>query len=140
MKKFLIINIVLLLFSCNQSHENQSRVESLPYYEDASFTPKWLSSNDSISNFHKISSFSLINQNGRIITNNDLEDKIYVADFFFTSCPGICPKMTSNMFLIQKEFKNDDDILLLSHSVTPEKDSISVLKKYAEENNIISDK
>ena len=65
-----------------------------------------------------------------------MEGKIYVADFFFTTCPGICPKMTNSMSDIQKEFINDDDILLLSHSVTPEKDNVSVLKKYAQDKKI----
>ncbi|WP_424004401.1 SCO family protein [Maribacter sp. IgM3_T14_3] len=56
---------------------------------------------------------------------------MYVADFFFTSCPGICPKMTANMNILQKEFLKDDDVLLLSHSVTPSRDSVSILKRYA---------
>ena len=81
--------------------------------------------------YHKIADFSLINQNGKIITQEDYKDKIYIADFFFTTCQTICPIMTDHMHDIQKEIKNDDDIMLLSHSVTPEIDSVAQLKKYA---------
>ena len=63
-----------------------------------------------------------------------------MVDFFFTSCPGICPKMTANMNILQEEFLKDDDILLLSHSVTPEKDSVTVLKRYAEAKDVVSNK
>ena len=81
--------------------------------------------------YHKIADFSLINQNGKIITQEDYKGKIYIADFFFTTCQTICPIMTDHMHDIQKEIKNDDDIMLLSHSVTPEIDSVAQLKKYA---------
>lgn len=81
--------------------------------------------------YHKIADFSLINQNGKTITQEDYKDKIYVADFFFTTCQTICPIMTDHMYFIQKEFKNDSNIMLLSHSVTPEIDSVAQLKKYA---------
>lgn len=81
--------------------------------------------------YHKIADFSLINQNGDTITQDTYKDKIYVADFFFTTCPNICPIMTDHMYQIQKETFNDDDIMLLSHTVTPEIDSVAQLKKYA---------
>ncbi len=69
-----------------------------------------------------------------------MEGKIYVADFFFTICPGICPKMTSNMALLQEAFLDDDNVLLLSHSVMPRRDSVAVLKEYAEDHGIVSNK
>lgn len=81
--------------------------------------------------YHKIANFSLLNQNGKIITQNDYKDKIYVADFFFTTCQTICPIMTNHMLDIQKEIINDNEIMLLSHSVTPEIDSVEQLKNYA---------
>jgi protein SCO1/2 len=81
--------------------------------------------------YHKIADFSLTNQNGKIITQNDYKDKIYIADFFFTTCQTICPIMTNHMAEIQEEIINDDDVLLLSHSVTPEIDSVAQLKRYA---------
>jgi len=81
--------------------------------------------------YHTIADFSLTNQNGKTITQADYKNKIYVADFFFTTCQTICPIMTDNMVEIQKEILNDDDIMLLSHSVTPEIDSVTQLKRYA---------
>ena len=81
--------------------------------------------------YHTIADFSLTNQNGKTITQKDYENKIYVADFFFTTCQTICPIMTGNMVEIQKEILNDDDIMLLSHSVTPEIDTVAQLKRYA---------
>ncbi|OIQ23612.1 SCO family protein [Lacinutrix sp. MedPE-SW] len=84
-----------------------------------------------VKKYHKIADFSLTNQNGKTITQNDYKGKIYVADFFFTTCQTICPIMTDHMRDIQKEIINDDDIMLLSHSVTPVIDSVAQLKKYA---------
>lgn len=137
----IIILLLIALFSCKKSSKNNSRVEILPYYKDASFTPYWFSPGDkALDSFHRIPSFTLINQNGEIVTQNNFIGKIYVADFFFTTCAGICPKMTNNMMEIQNEFLNDDDILLLSHSVTPRQDSVSVLKRYAENKGILSNK
>ncbi|MFD2726528.1 SCO family protein [Hyunsoonleella rubra] len=81
--------------------------------------------------YHKIADFSLINQNGKTVTQDDYNDKIYVADFFFTTCQTICPIMTDHMAQIQKEIMDDSDVLLLSHSVTPEIDSVAQLKRYA---------
>ena len=90
--------------------------------------------------YHKIPDFKLVNQNGDTITQKDYKDKIYIADFFFTTCQGICPIMTDHMVKIQEEFKNDSEILLLSHSVTPEIDSVAQLKKYAKEKGVIDEK
>lgn len=118
-----------------------SRVEHLPYYKDASFTPHWITPNsDEEKRFHKIRDFKLVNQLGDTITQETFDDKIYITDFFFTSCPGICLKMTGNMLKLQEEFKNDDEIALLSHSVTPSIDSVAVLKKYADKNAIVDGK
>lgn len=89
-----------------------------------------------IRKYHTIADFSLTNQNGRTITQKEYEGKIYVADFFFTTCPSICPIMTKNMADLQKELENDEDVLLLSHSVTPEIDSVAQLKKYALEKGV----
>lgn len=84
-----------------------------------------------VKKYHTIGDFSLINQNGDTISQRDYEDKIYVADFFFTTCVSICPIMTDHMAEIQKELINDQDVLLLSHSVTPEIDTVAQLKRYA---------
>ncbi len=92
------------------------------------------------SKYHKIADFSLINQNGDTITQKDYEDKIYVADFFFTTCQTICPIMTDHMKDIQDELIEDNEILLLSHSVTPEIDSVAQLKNYALEKGVVDTK
>tara|TARA_B100000795_G_scaffold269947_1_gene261290 strand:- start:3727 stop:4407 length:681 start_codon:yes stop_codon:yes gene_type:complete len=89
---------------------------------------------------HTISNFELINQNGEIITNNNYKNKIYVADFFFTRCTNICIAMAYNMSELQEYYKNDTDIMFLSHSVTPAMDSVSVLKEYAINKGVIDAK
>ena len=138
---FLAIIIIIILVSCGDTKQNNSRVNTLPFYKEATFTPNWIDANDkSLDTFHRISPFSLFNQEGETITEKTFRGKIYVTDFFFTICPGICPKMMTNMMDLQNEFLNDDDVLLLSHSVTPEIDSVSVLKRYAEEKGILSHK
>ena len=86
--------------------------------------------------YHTIADFRLINQNGDIITQETYKDKIYVADFFFTTCQTICPIMTNQMHRIQEEIKNDDEVMLLSHSVTPEIDTVAQLKRYAIEKGV----
>ena len=93
-----------------------------------------------VKRFHKISDFKLVNQNNNIVTNDFYDGKIYVADFFFTTCPGICPIMKENMIDLQNEFIYDDQIMLLSHTVTPEIDSVSVLKDYSIENGVLDSK
>lgn len=128
-------------FSCKNTNEKQSRVETLPFYEEATFTPKWLTPNSiDLADFHRVSPFKLLNQEGETVTEKTFSNKIYITDFFFTTCPGICPKMTANMGLLQEEFLEDDEILLLSHSVMPVRDSVSVLKNYAEAKGIKSEK
>ena len=89
---------------------------------------------------HKIADFSLINQNGETITNKNYQNKIYIADFFFTRCQTICIAMAYNMSELQEFYKNDDDIMFLSHSVTPKIDSVSVLKEYADKKGVIDGK
>lgn len=132
---------VISLGACKESKENKSRVETLPFYDEATFTPHWISTDDQrLDTFHRISPFTLTNQEGKTITENDFKNKIYVVDFFFTICPGICPKLTANMMLLQDEFLDDDMVLLMSHSVTPERDSVPVLKEYAENRGILSHK
>ncbi|MEZ4855250.1 MAG: SCO family protein [Gelidibacter sp.] len=86
--------------------------------------------------YHTIADFSLINQNGKIVTQDDYKNKIYVADFFFTTCQSICPVMTSHMVDIQNALKDDDEVMLLSYSVTPQIDSVAQLKRYAIEKGV----
>ena len=112
-------------------------VETLPIYQPAEVNEKLVDSSViHVSKYHKISDFELTNQNGEIITQEFYKNKIYVADFFFTTCQDICPIMTKNMFRLQEELKDDNDILFLSHTVIPEVDTVQQLKKYAVENNV----
>ena len=90
--------------------------------------------------YHAIADFKLVNQNGDTITQDTYKNKIYVADFFFTTCTTICPIMTGNMIDIQKAIKNDENVMLLSHTVTPEIDSVAQLKKYALEKGVLDSK
>ena len=89
-----------------------------------------------VKKYHRIADFSMLNQNGDTITQENYRDKIYVADFFFTTCPTICPIMTANLVEVQAALANDPEVLLLSHSVTPEIDSVAQLKKYAIEKGV----
>ena len=112
-------------------------VEVLPVYQTAEVNEKLVDSSIiHVAKYHKISDFKLTNQNGKEITQANYKDKIYVADFFFTTCQDICPVMTKNMYQIQEELKNDNQILLLSHTVIPEVDTVEQLKEYAIENNV----
>lgn len=134
---------LFLLFACSEKKqaEQEPISENLPFYQDASFTPQWLEEGSpALEKFHRIPEFSLLNQVGDTITEKNLDGKLVVADFFFTTCPGICPKMTRNMQWVQETFKDDPAVLLLSHSVTPEFDSIPVLTRYAKDYGIQGDK
>ncbi|MFV8225246.1 SCO family protein [Christiangramia aquimixticola] len=90
--------------------------------------------------YHRIADFELVNQNGDTITEEFYDNKIYIADFFFTTCLTICPVMTDHMIKIQEEIKNDPEVLLLSHTVFPVSDSVPVLKEYALEKGVLDEK
>ena len=133
---YLFVLLFLGLSSCNTKEQ-----KVLPIYNPADFKADLVDKklrNKTIN--HLVSDFSLINQNGDTITQKNYENKIYVADFFFTRCGSICPIMTNNMAKIQDEFINNNDIMLLSLSVTPEIDSVSVLKEYAVNKGVIDSK
>ncbi len=93
-----------------------------------------------IRKFHKVGDFALTNQLGDTITQTKFKDKIYVADFFFTTCQSICIDMAKSMQTLQKEYLNDPEIMLLSHSVTPEIDDVKQLQKYAKEKGVKPEK
>lgn len=116
-------------------------IERLPVYQPASVNNELVDSTIVHKiNYHKISDFSLTNQNGEIVTQKKYDNKIYIADFFFTTCQSICPIMTKNMKDLQDKLIEDSEILLLSHTVFPEIDSVEVLKKYAIDNSVIDSK
>lgn len=93
-----------------------------------------------IRKYHTIADFQLVNQNGNTITEEDYKNKIYVADFFFTTCQTICPIMTDHMLKIQEKIMDDPEVMLLSHTVIPEADSVPQLKKYAVEKGVDAEK
>ena len=129
---FGIAAIVLYLF-----YNALKPIKVLPVYQPAIVNYELVDSTlQHIKKFHQIAPFRLTNQNGKIITQRDYQDKIYVADFFFTTCPTICPKMTENMALIQAKILDDSQVKLLSFSVTPQIDSVAQLKRYAIEKEV----
>lgn len=115
--------------------------DKLPIYNPTDINPKLVDfSLRAKTKNHTISNFKLINQNGKIITQKDYENKIYVADFFFTRCQTICIIMAINMKELQEYYKNDDEVMFLSHSVTPVMDSVPVLRAYADKKGVLDKK
>jgi protein SCO1/2 len=144
LKRFKFIGIVLAILSVIiiSVFYNLLKVEKkLPIYQPASVNAELVDSTIQYQKkYHKIADFSLINQNGETITQDDYKDKIYVADFFFTTCQTICPVMTKNMHEVQKAFIADNDVKMLSHTVTPEIDTVAQLKRYAQEKGVNASK
>ena len=144
LKRYAPIIITMTVFSAfvvSSFYYVNKPIETLPIYSPSMVSKELVEENiQFIKKYHKIKDFSMKNQNGETITQEFYNDKIYVADFFFTTCPTICPIMTENMGYIQEKIKNDSDVLLLSFSVTPEIDSVEQLKKYALEKNVIDSK
>jgi len=119
--------IILFLF-----YNALKPAKALPIYNPAMVNPELVDSTmQHIGRNHTIGNFSFINQNGKMITHKDYEGKVYVADFFFTTCGTICPMMTGNMARVQEAVRDIPEVLLLSHTVMPEIDSVPVLKAYA---------
>lgn len=115
--------------------------KTLPVYQPADFNPELVAPELShVKKYHTIADFTLVNQNGDTITEQDYKNKIYIADFFFTTCLTICPIMTGNMEYLQEQIMDDPQVLLLSHSVTPEIDSVPRLKEYALEKGVVDSK
>lgn len=113
----------------------------LPVYNPVDVNPRLVDDAvKHISRDHKISDFHLINQNGDTISQINFENKIYIADFFFTRCQTICPVMAINMAELQDYYKEDNSVKFLSHSVTPVIDSVSVLRAYADKHHAIDGK
>ncbi len=140
----LCIVVFSLVIGCNKKHNADkvsSRVTHLPYYNEATFSPKWLEpTSKGLKDFHTIPEFEFVNQDGESVSEQTFLNTIYVADFFFTTCPGICPKMAQNMALVAEAFKGDAEVMILSHSVTPSIDSVPLLKAYAMDRSIDSKK
>ena len=140
MKLKTILFLFLICVSCKKETEIDKSI-TLPFYNSEEFTPEWIAKTDeNYSKIHKVASFEFTNQNGKKITNKDFEGKIYIADFFFTTCPSICPILAKNMSAIQDLYKDDDEIMLLSHSVMPWVDTVEKIREYATEKKAIDNK
>ena len=123
-----LIALLFLLFSCGHKKE----ISFLPFYNSPDLTPQWLSESEE-EGAHSISRFTLTNQDGKAVTNESVSGKICIANFFFTACGGICPKMMHHLKKVQQAFAGDTALLFLSHSVLPEMDSIPRLNRYAKQ-------
>lgn len=109
---------------------------TVPYYNEASFTPLWNMDQISSAKLHKIAAFRTTNQSGKPVTQEDLKDKITLVNFFFTSCQSVCPKMKNTMNKVQASFDGNLKVSFLSYSVAPESDDVGKLSEYARINNI----
>jgi len=133
--------IVFLIASsivCMSCQEQKLVATPLPYYNEPTFTPIFENNPDSIAQkiTHTISDFSFLNQDSNLITQQSIEGNIHVANFIFTSCGSICPKMTANLKMVNDSLANMENLILLSYSVTPWIDVPSKLKMYKERNDI----
>jgi protein SCO1 len=115
---FFIISLLLCTTSCVKQ-------KPLPIYGERDFNGQ-----DTV--YHTIPPFRFVNQDSAVVTNETYKDKIYVADFFFTKCPTICPIMKTQMLRLYDEFKNDPEVMILSHTIDPEYDNVATLHDYAE--------
>jgi protein SCO1/2 len=126
MKKLLFLPLIALAISCSSPSEKTSEVAELPILGE-----RYVDDNqDTV--YHSIADFAFVNQIGDTIRKEDMAGKIYVADFFFTTCPTICPVMKKEMLRVYEQFKGEPNFRILSHSIDPSHDTQVVLKDYAE--------
>lgn len=123
----------VLIAACKGGHTD----ERLPFYNTADFTAQWIGPADkAYSSIHTIDSFAMIDQSGNLYTADSLKGKIYTANFFFTICPSICPKMMYNLKSLQDSFLTNNNVRLVSFSVMPRVDSVKKLAAYGESMSI----
>lgn len=136
-KKLALVLLGLSILIVGLFYKALKPKQVLPVYQPAMVDPELVDESiQYVKKYHAISPFSMINQNGETITEQDYQNAVYVADFFFTTCPSICPIMTKNMYALQQKLSPYPDVKLLSFSVTPEIDSVAQLKRYAIENKV----
>jgi len=118
--KIIVLNflVAFLAFSCSQE-------KKLPFLGPKQVNAK----GDTV--YHQIPTFRFLNQDSVFVSEKDVEGKVYVADFFFTTCPTICPKMKTQMLRIYERYKDRDEVRIISHSIDPDFDTPNVLKDYA---------
>lgn len=136
-RKFLGFFLIFSTITIYLFYSALKPAKSLPIFNPSDVNPELVDSTVQYkSKYHTIADFSFINQNGKIITQKNYEGKIYVADFFFTTCGSICPKMTTNLVEVQKAFLTNPKVMILSHSVLPDVDDVAKLKAYAIKNGV----
>ena len=140
-KPFAIVLLVLSIVIVSIFYQILKPREVLPIFQPAQVNVELVDSTiQHVKKYHTIADFSLINQNGKTVTQDTYNNKIYIADFFFTTCQTICPIMTDHMVILQNKLKLNPDVMLLSHTVTPEIDSVAQLKKYALNKGVLDSK
>ncbi|MDB2495279.1 SCO family protein [Flavobacteriaceae bacterium] len=140
-KSFAIVLLVLSIVIISIFYQILKPREVLPIFQPAQVNEELVDSTiQHVKKYHTIADFSLINQNGKTVTQDTYNNKIYIANFFFTTCQTICPIMTDNMVILQNKLKQDPDVMLLSHTVTPEIDSVAQLKNYALNKGVLDSK
>jgi protein SCO1 len=143
-KKAIILFSLAMLIACNQTVINdtgtvsEKAVTSLPYYDQPDFTPIWNPAE--ADTLHTVKSFQFVDQNYQVVSDSTIQDKIYLVNFFFTACSGICPAMMRNMEKVQNHFAENKDVVFISHTVMPWMDSVPVLKKYETNFSVIENK
>jgi protein SCO1/2 len=141
-----IISLILLelVFSAcgntsdDKKYSENTRGEKLPFLGQYKLIDNGEGGSDTL--YHKVGDFQLVNQDSVEISNEDVEGKIYVADFFFTSCPTICPKMKAQMLRVYDSIQDEPDVLILSHTIDPEYDTVALLKEFSEQLGVTGDK
>jgi protein SCO1 len=129
MKRQLVL-VVLTLTACRHA-------TSLPYYSDRTLTPRFIADDSPVlDTLHRIGDFSFVDQRGRSVTRRTVSDKIVVASFFYASCRQLCPTLRSQLRRVQSAFRDDDGLVILSHTIAPESDSVEVLERYARQNHL----
>ena len=131
-KLFYLFALVSIVISCNTGNNQELPILGRHEFVDTA------TGTDTI--YHTVGSFGFLNQDSVLIANADFTDKIYVADFFFTSCPSICPLTTAQMLRLYDEFEDEDRVLLVSHTIDPEYDDVKVLSDYANRLDVSSKK
>lgn len=139
--KTLVPSVIIVIIGITIAYFMISKPKPLKVFNPADINPKLVDESlQSTNKNHRVGNFNLTDQDGNTVTPNNFKDKIYVTDFFFVTCPTICPKMTDQMLRVYEEFKDNDAVLLLSHTVMPEEDSVPVLKEYADKIEVNSNK
>ncbi len=135
---YVTTGMLFVLLACNSEKASKEKLPVLGQHQYVEKTVDNQTITDTV--FHKVADFSFIDQDSTVVTNNTFENKIYVTDFFFTSCPTICPVMKKEMLRVYEAFKDNNQVLFLSHTIDPQYDTVALLHDYANRLGVSSDK